>query len=152
MSYREAEAAFRERAEELEREIAALDAEIAAKSASRAELATATATLEERIEREGPGGGEAGAKLLRVPLLVGTMLGIGCLALFFQFFLAELIRGSARDIIPIYLIMSVPTFIGTAFAYRFRAVLPAECVLGLVMTAFTIAFFVLGAIGVLRVH
>jgi hypothetical protein len=149
VSYRDAETAFRERAEDLEREIAALDAEIAAKSVALGDLASRAAALRERIEREGPGGGEAGARRLRIPMLSDTLLGIGIVVLLFQFFLAAFVRAAPRDVVPIYVIVSGPTILGTAVTYPFRSVLP-EFRIGLVVCGILIVMFVLGALGVLH--
>jgi hypothetical protein len=150
VSYRDAETAFRDRAEDLEREIAGLDAEIAEKSLTLDDLLASAAAVRDRIEREGPGGGETGARRLRIPLLTGTLLGLGVAALLFQFFLATFVRAAPREIVPTYLILSAPTILGTAVAYPFRAVLP-EFRTGLVVCGILIAMFVLGALGVIHV-
>lgn len=150
MSYRDAETAFRQRAEDLEREIAALDAEIADKSLTLDDLLGRAATVRDRIEREGPGGGETGARRLRIPLLTDTLLGIGAFAFLFQCLLALCIRVAPGEIVPAYVILSGPTILGTAIAYPFRSVLP-EFRTGLIACAVLIATFALGALGALHV-
>lgn len=149
MSYRSADTAILQRAEAVECEISALDAEIAARSAELAETSAALRGVRERIDREGPGGGHAGARRLRIPLLVVTLLGVGVAVLPLQLRLAGALHEAPAELVPAYVISCGPTLAGTLVAAAYPTI-RRPYVAGLALIALVTLLFALGAAGTIR--
>jgi hypothetical protein len=153
VTYRSLEAVHQERAEELRLEINVLERELHDLEHKIDDAERGAKALDEKVAREGPGGGGKGASLLRIPFMVGWLLFIGVLLIPFEAYIGSYVhRDPHETIIPI-LILNGPGILGMVVAWPFRRVettYKGGVLGGLLLVAINLTIIALGMKGILK--
>lgn len=148
MTYRSPETALRERLAVLDAEVAELEARRDAIIGELVAERRASAELEERIAREGPGGGLAGARTLGIPFIVGAFFVVSLLLVPATIYIGSYASRDPEETIVPLLLLCGPGLTTSLVARPYRHLAKgyeAAAIAGALLVGLNLLFVLVGA-------